>query len=178
MDNVLEFDSKVTQGDLIHFKFYHKYHTVSGICEILLALVLIVICIMSVGKVNITYTLMTGFLGVFFLVFPPFDMVMRAKRQMQKVVIFKEKVHYKVTDEKISISLGEVTEDLPWDNIYKVKFDGRSIDVYLTGVNANIIPVRDMGEAAERFVEMAKGKLKPFQIKINTKKLGKARMEQ
>ena len=25
--NVIEFDSKVTEKDLLRFKFYHKYHT-------------------------------------------------------------------------------------------------------------------------------------------------------
>ena len=70
MDNVIEFDSKVTEKDLLSFKFYHKYHTVSGIAEILLALILIVLAVMSAGKVNISYTLMVGVFGVFFLIFP------------------------------------------------------------------------------------------------------------
>ena len=27
-NNVIEFDSKVTEKDLLRFKFYHKYHTI------------------------------------------------------------------------------------------------------------------------------------------------------
>ena len=82
MNSVIEFDSKVTQKDLIRFKFYHKYHTVSGMAEILLALILIVLSVISAGKVNVSYTLMVGVFGVFFLVFPSADMILRAKRQM------------------------------------------------------------------------------------------------
>ena len=33
-NNVIEFDSKVTEKDLLRFKFYHKYHTISGMAEI------------------------------------------------------------------------------------------------------------------------------------------------
>ena len=167
MNSVIEFDSKVTQKDLIRFKFYHKYHTVSGMAEILLALILIVLSVISAGKVNVSYTLMVGVFGVFFLVFPSADMILRAKRQMQSVVTFKEKVHYRIDDS----GLGDVTETLSWDKIYKIKFDGRSIDVYMTTVNANIIPVRDFNGKAVDFVNMAKDHLKAFQVKVNTDKL-------
>ena len=51
MDSVIEFDSKVTEKDLLRFKFYHKYHTISGMAEILLALILIVLAVISAGKV-------------------------------------------------------------------------------------------------------------------------------
>ena len=44
-NNVIEFDSKVTEKDLLRFKFYHKYHTISGMAEIMLALIMIVLCV-------------------------------------------------------------------------------------------------------------------------------------
>ena len=80
MDSVIEFDSKVTEKDLLRFKFYHKYHTISGMAEILLALILIVLAVISAGKVNVSYTLMVGVFGIFFLIFPSVDMKLRAKR--------------------------------------------------------------------------------------------------
>ena len=173
MSNVIEFDSKVTEKDLLRFKFYHKYHTVSGMAEILLALILIVLAFISIGKVNVSYTLMVGVFGVFFLVFPSMDMKIRAKRQMQNVISFREKVHYKIDEAGITVSLGEVTETLGWDKIYKIRFDGRNVDIYMTTVNANIIPVRDFGGRAEEFVNMAGEYLKAFQVKVDLNKLKK-----
>lgn len=143
-NNVMEFDSKVTEKDLLRFKFYHKYHTISGMAEIMLALIMIVLCVISIGRVNASYSLMVGVFGVFFLVFPSVDMKHRAKRQMEKVVTFKEQVHYRIDNKGITVSLNDVTETLGWDKIYKIKFDGANIDVYMTTVNANIIPVRDL----------------------------------
>lgn len=173
MKEVIEFDSRVTQKDLVGFKFYHKYHSGSGIMELLLALVLIVLCVISAGRVRASYTAMVGVFGVFFLVFPSVELRLRAKRQMEKVSMFKETVSYKITEEKITISLGDVTENLSWDNIYKIKFDGNCFDIYITSINANIIPVRDMKGDAMDFVEMAEKKLKPFQVKVNKNKLRK-----
>lgn len=173
MDNVIEFDSKVTEKDLLSFKFYHKYHTVSGIAEILLALILIVLAVMSAGKVNISYTLMVGVFGVFFLIFPSLDMKLRAKRQMISVVTFREKVHYRMDASGITVSLGDVTEVLSWDKIYRIKFDGRNIDIYLTTINATIIPVRDFDGRAEEFINLAKQHLQAFQVKVNADKLAK-----
>ena len=50
MDSVIEFDSKVTEKDLLRFKFYHKYHTISGMAEILLALILIVLSLIHISE--------------------------------------------------------------------------------------------------------------------------------
>lgn len=171
MDSVIEFDSKVTEKDLLRFKFYHKYHTISGMAEILLALILIVLAVISAGKVNVSYTLMVGVFGIFFLIFPSVDMKLRARRQMKSVVTFKEKVHYRIDDSGITVSLGDITETLLWDKIYKIKFDGRNIDVYMTTVNANIRPVRDFNGKAADFIALAKKHLKPFQVKVNTDRL-------
>ena len=65
MDSVIEFDSKVTEKDLLRFKFYHKYHTISGMAEILLALILIVLAVISAGKVNASYTHGWGVWNIF-----------------------------------------------------------------------------------------------------------------
>lgn len=172
-NNVIEFDSKVTEKDLLRFKFYHKYHTISGMAEIMLALIMIVLCVISIGRVNASYSLMVGVFGVFFLVFPSVDMKHRAKRQMEKVVTFKEQVHYRIDNKGITVSLNDVTETLGWDKIYRIKFDGANIDVYMTTVNANIIPVRDFNGRADEFIRMAQQHLKPFQIKVDVKKMNK-----
>lgn len=85
-NNVIEFDSKVTEKDLLRFKFYHKYHTISGMAEIMLALIMIVLCVISIGRVNASYSLMVGVFGVFFLVFPSVDMKHRAKDRWKRLL--------------------------------------------------------------------------------------------
>ena len=88
--------------------------------------------------------------------------------------VLKEQVHYRIDNKGITVSLNDVTETLGWDKIYKIKFDGANIDVYMTTVNANIIPVRDFNGRADEFIRMAQQHLKPFQIKVDVKKMNKA----
>jgi hypothetical protein len=40
-------------------------------------------------------------------------------------------------------------------------------------VRANIIPLRDIKDQSEAFLQIAEKKLKPFQIKVNKSKLAK-----
>ena len=93
---------------------------------------------------------------------------------MEMVVTVKEQLHYRIDNKGITVSLNDVTETLGWDKIYKIKFDGANIDVYMTTVNANIIPVRDFNGRADEFIRMAQQHLKPFQIKVDVKKMNKA----
>ena len=44
----------------------------------------------------------------------------------------------------------------------------------MTTVNANFIPVRDFNGRADEFIRMAQQHLKPFQIKVDVKKMNKA----
>ncbi|MDD3240306.1 MAG: YcxB family protein, partial [Lachnospira sp.] len=85
-----------------------------------------------------------------------------------------EPVKYTVTEEKMVLSQGEVSEDLLWDDIYKIKFTGKSIVLYLTAVRANVIPIGCLGDQLEPFMDIAEKKLKPFQIKVDMEKAKKA----
>ena len=46
-----------------------------------------------------------------------------------------------------------------------------ALPIFMTTVNANIIPARDFNGKAADFIELAKKHLKPFQVKVNTDRL-------
>ena len=98
---------------------------------------------------------------------------MLAARKQSKLDIFTKPMHYQVSPDKITLSQGELTEDLSWDNIYKIKFSGRNLLVYINTSRANILTLETMGTNALNFVDIAKEKLKPFQVKVNKQKLEK-----
>ena len=64
------------------------------------------------------YTLMMGFFGLFFTVYTPVGMYLKVKKQMKTVPVFREPVKYIVTEEKITLSQGDVKEELLWDDIF------------------------------------------------------------
>lgn len=162
-----EFETEITAKYLMDFKVYHNYHSVSGIAALLLGIIALVICVVSINQVNISYTLMMGFFGLFFTVYTPISMKLKVNRQIKSVPALAEPVKYVVTEEKITLSQGEVCEELLWDDIFKIKCTGKSLILYITSVRANIIPLSCLGNQAETFIKIARKKLRPFQIKIN-----------
>lgn len=167
----VEFETKIEEKDLMNFKLYHNYHSVSGIATVLFGVIMLVVCIVSIGEVHISYTLMTGFFGLFFTVYTPIGMAVKVKNQMKKVPAFREPVKYTVTAEKILLAQGEVREELLWDDIFKITCTGKSIVLYITAVRANIIPLEALGKNAAAFFEIARQCLRPFQIKVNETKV-------
>ena len=87
---------------------------------------------------------------------------------------FKEPMHYSAGEDKIIVSQGDMSEELAWEQIYKIRFTGSNLILYLSSVRANVLTVNSMGEAAVPFVKMCQKKLKPFQVKVNMDKLAKA----
>ena len=172
MNQIIEFDSKVTKKDLQNFKFYHNYHSFGGCFGLIAGIIFFVFCFISYGKTTLTYTLMLALFGVMFAIYPILNIVLTSGRQ-SKLEVFANPMHYVVSADKITLTQGELTEDLTWDNIYKIKFSGKNLLIYVTNTRANILTVESMGSKAVDFVEIAKSKLKPFQIKVNKSKLEK-----
>lgn len=59
-----------------------------------------------------------------------------------------------------------MTEEMLWEDIFKIKCTGKSLVLYITSVRANIIPLCDIGDELDAFLTIAEKKLKPFQIKV------------
>ena len=137
----VQFETQVTEQDLMNFKLYHNYHSIGGVAGLLFGIVALIICVVSVGQLKV-------------------------KQQMKTVATFKEPVRYTVTEEKILLQQGAVTEEMLWEDIFKIKCTGKSLVLYITSVRANIIPLRDIGDELDAFLTIAEKKLKPFQIKV------------
>lgn len=167
----VEFVTDIQMNDLMDFKIYHNYHSFSGLATVLFGVIMIVISCVSIGRFNIAYTLMTGFFGFFFTIYTPVGIYLRVKKQIKTIPAFKEPVKYTVTNEKIALSQGDITEDLLWSDIYKIKFTGKNMVLYITSINANIIPLRCVDSCLEDFLEIVRKQLKPYQVKFSDKKV-------
>ena len=158
MEDRIEFDSVITEKALNDFKMYHVFHNVGGVFGYVFAAFAIVMCVLGViFKMSPKYIVMMGLFGVFFFFYP-----------------FKEPMHYSAGEDKIIVSQGDMSEELAWEQIYKIRFTGSNLILYLSSVRANVLTVNSMGEAAVPFVKMCQKKLKPFQVKVNMDKLAKA----
>ena len=112
-----------------------------------------------------------GFFGLFFTVYTPIGMKLKVKQQIKANPAFNKPIKYTVTQDKIVLTLGEVTEELTWDDIFKITCTGKNLILYITSVRANIIPLKCIGSDLDTFLKIAQTKLKPFQIKVNKNKI-------
>ncbi len=161
------FKVDVREKDLLNFKLYHNYHSVSGIATLLFGIVFLVICAVSYGHYNIVYTLMMAFFGLFFTVYTPIGMMLKVRRQMKSVGALGGELEYNVTEDGIKVSQGDENATLTWNDVFRIKATGSSIILYITSVRANIIPFRCIGDDAEAVIEIAQKKLTPYQIRLN-----------
>lgn len=171
----IEFETSVTKKDLLDFKLYHNYHSSSGIMTLIFGVVMLAISIVLIAfyseTANVAYILLTMFFGTYFTVYTPVGMYISVNKQVKNAKAFSEPVKYVVTDEKIVLSQGEVTEELGWDEIYRIKNTKKSIVLYLTAVRANVIPFDALKGCGKEFIELADRNLKPFQVKLDRKRI-------
>jgi len=157
----LKFISKVEPGDLAHYKFIHKYKSISGILELIIGVVLLVAGIMyfvqadANGKV---YPMLVIFFGFYFLVLCPLNIIIHTNMHFKMNPMLSMPLEYELTDEGITVSekkeasetdneneadseaCDEDKAKLLWSEVVKVLDNGRSIVIYISKYNANIIP--------------------------------------
>lgn len=57
-------------------------------------------------------------------------MKLKVKQQMKTVAAFKEPVRYTVTEEKILLQQGAVTEEMLWEDILRLNVQEKSCFIY------------------------------------------------
>ncbi len=146
---MIELDVSYNEDDLFNYKVYHKYHSVSGIMEILLGLVLAAIAVVSIGKTEVTYTVTLAFFAALFVVIIPVQLKTSCKKagKSGKKTMINVMQHYKFSDDGIIITSGDMKAECSWKDVYRVKDTGKSVLLYFTPVMANIIPKRCISDS-------------------------------
>lgn len=140
-----EFDIVMTPQAMRDYRFYHKYTRFSGIMELVLGVFLLALGGACAGRANASYVLMVAFIGLFFLVIMPVSMAMRAASTVKKSPRFQAPTHYVITEEKMVLSMGELSQEVSWDQIYRIRETKISLLVYFSPYSANVLPKNQLG---------------------------------
>lgn len=155
----MEFDVKVTAGVLYDYLLYHTYTSFSGMLGTLVGVFLIM------AFVSTTYVIYL-IAGVVLIAYLPGALFLRAMQQVQNTPAFKLPLHYKMTDEGVSVSQGESEERQSWDSCVKAVSTGKSIILYTTRTTASIFPKKDLGDQKEALIQMISTHMPPKKVKI------------
>ena len=158
-----EFDVTLTVEDMYRFSMYHTYSGVHGIASVIIAVLVFFVAAKTYGDVELMYTLLYILFGV---VYMPFSLYLRAKRQIASSEVFQKPLHFTVTEEKITSSQSGETADLPWEQIYKVVETKSNILVYSSRINAFVLPKNQIAGEYDAFRKIMEEKLPGYRLKL------------
>ena len=155
----LEFDVNMSTGKLYDYSLYHTYRGISGILGTAIGVLLLANYFSSKNMLYLIFGLIT----VFYL---PVALYINAKKQMLLVPAFKEALHYKMMEDGIEVSQGEIVQKQEWSVIHKVVSTKTSIIIYTGKAVASILPRDDMGSQTEAVIKMISTHVEPRKVKI------------
>lgn len=161
-----EFDVTITSKDMYRFNMYHAYHGFQGIFATVIGILVLIVAGATFGKIETMYTVLYTIFGIIFLVYVPFSLYMRSKRQILASKVLQGVLHYKLDEEGIHVSQNDQTADLPWNQIYKVVSTKSNLLIYSSRVNAYVIPRNIIEKEYEKAAQLASEHLEKYRLKL------------
>lgn len=156
---MIELDVKIGAGDLYDYMLRHTYNSAAGVMGSTVGALLILLAIGTRRWVFIVF-------GIILLLYLPWTLFIRSRKQVLLNPSFQKPLHYLVDDTGITISQGEESLQYPWEELYRAVSTGRSIIVYTSRVNATIFPKRQLEDKKSAVIEMISTHMPPDRVKI------------
>lgn len=156
---MVELDVRIKAKDLYDFLLVHSYSQLSGLFGSILGAIMIM-----VGASNKQWIFVIG--GGALLLYLPWVLFIKSRQQILGNPSFKESFKYRLDDEGITISQGDISETHEWSTIVKAISTPRSIIVYTSRVNATIFPKSEMRDKKNAVIEIISKNVPPKNVKI------------
>ena len=157
----LELDIKITPNALYDYMLYHTYSGMSGLLSAVLGALLVILFFAGQSPIYLVA-------GIVVLVYLPYTLFVRSRKQYLSNANFKEPLHFSFNDEGMSVTQGEISESLEWELMYKAVSTPSSIILYTSKVNASIFPKKDLGDKKALLIEMISTHMPPNKVKIRS----------
>lgn len=156
---MVELDVKIAAGDLYDYMLSHAYNSASGLLG------------STVGAVMVVFALSTKqwiFLigGIVLLLYLPWTYFIKSRQQALNNPAFKQPLHYVLDEKGLTVSQGEESGTVAWEDMVKAVSTSRSIILYTSRVNATIFPKRQMGDKKMAVIEVISTHMPPKKVKI------------
>lgn len=157
----VEFDVNINAKLLYDYLLHHTYSSFSGVLGT------------AVGALILVGFAVTGYViyliaGLVVLLYLPWSLFLRSRRQMLNTPAFRKPLHYRLTQEGVEISQGEAKEFQKWENMCKATSTGKSIILYTSPVNASIFPREDMQDKQAAVIEIISKHMPAKKVKIRS----------
>lgn len=154
-----EFDVQMDEKTLYDFVMYHNYMAGSGVVWIIFGIVAIALAIFSGETVSMSYRLIYALFGILFIVYIPWDLKRKAKKQLATNPFYAKPIHYVVNEEGICSAQDEQEATVLWKDFRRVKLSKKSVIIYMKNRSACVFPREVFGNDLEKAVEWMKLKV-------------------
>ena len=131
----LEFDVHVDANALYDYMLRHTFTKAAGILGSTAGALGIVVGMMQRYPIYVIF-------GAVVLLYQPVSLWLRAQKQAL-LPVFKEPLHYKMTEEGVEVSQKETQQFQKWEDMYRAVSTGKSLILYTDKIHASIFPRKD-----------------------------------
>jgi len=156
---LLEFDVNMNTGVLYDYLLKHTYSGLQGIVATIIGILLIMLFLSGSGFLYLI-------LGIVVIFYIPVSLFLSASRQALQVEAFRKPLHYRLLEEGIEVSQGDVVELQEWEGMVKAISTGKSIIIYTAPIKAAIFPRADLGNKTADAIEIICKHMDPKKVKI------------
>lgn len=156
---MVELDVKIEAGDLYDYMLMHTYNSASGILGSCIG-ALAAFVGFAKGPVIL------GILGLIVLVYLPWTLFLKSRQQVLNNPAFAQPLHYRLDEQGIAVSQGEMEEHQDWANMVKAVSTSRSIIVYTSKNSATIFPRKQMGDKTTSVIQSICTNMEPKKVRI------------
>lgn len=156
---MVELDVKIEAKDLYDYMLRHSYNSPVGIIGSCFGALFIVLALLTRQWVYLIF-------GLIILLYLPWTLFLRSRRQVLSNPSFRQPLHYLLDDQGLTISQEEESMQVLWEEMYKAVSTGRSIILYTSPVNATIFPKAQMEDQKTAVIEMISTHMPPAKVKI------------
>lgn len=155
----IELDVKLNKNILYDYSLYHTYRSFSGMLGTFIGILLIINFVRNQNPLYLIF-------GIVVILYLPVNLYMACSRQMLMVEAYKSPIHYRLHEEGIEFSQGEVVQGYEWSKVIKAVGTSKSIFLY-TGRNvATILPRESMGDDMLDILAYIHSHMEPAKVKI------------
>ncbi|HBA47312.1 MAG TPA: hypothetical protein DCZ91_05840 [Lachnospiraceae bacterium] len=158
---MLELTIKIEAGDLYDYMLMHSYNSPAGLVGSAFGALLIVFAFATGQWIFIV-------LGLVMLLYLPWTLFIKSRSQILSNPSFQEPLKYILDEEGLTVSQGEASEKMAWEDMHKAASTGRSIILYTSRVNATLFPKRQLGDKKAAVIEMISTHMPPAKVKIRS----------
>ena len=158
---MLHLTVKIEAGDLYDYMLMHSYNSPAGVIGSTFGALLVLFAFMTEQWIYLI-------LGVVMLLYLPWNLFIKSRRQILSNPGFQEPLEYTLDEEGLTVSQGEAQEKMVWEDMHKAVSTGRSIILYTSRVNATLFPKRQLGDQKMAVIEMISTHMPPKKVKIRS----------